>query len=248
MAAAAAVVGLGQFTGVVLAGDVPSTLVRSYTAPNGETYLSVSLRAENLPATPVAHDHVVLVDTSASQIGEHRRHALAVVEKFLADLPAGDRVSVVAIDVSSTPMTKGFTTPADAASQALPTLKKRVPAGTTNLQTALTSALKQFDRTRPGSIVIIGDGMSVAHLLQPAEFTALTSAMKEARVAVHGYAVGSRTDIQLLGALATQTGGVVKIDNGQTTPDVVGRELASAATLPVYYPASLGGSWEGGGG
>ena len=80
MAAAAAAVGLGQFSGVVLASDAPSTLVRSYTAPNGETYLSVSLRAEQLPAAPVAHDHVVLVDTSASQAGEHRRHAHAVVE------------------------------------------------------------------------------------------------------------------------------------------------------------------------
>ncbi len=172
MAAAAAAVGLGQFSGVVLASDAPSTLVRSYTAPNGETFLSVSLRSDELPSTPVAHDHVVLVDTSASQVGEHRRHAQAVVEQFLANIPAGDRVSVVAIDVSSTPVTNGFVTPAQAASEALPALKKRIPAGATNLQAALTGALQQFDRSRPGSIVVIGDGMSVAHLIQPAELTA----------------------------------------------------------------------------
>jgi len=245
MAAAAAAVGLGHFSGVVLASDAPSTLVRSYTAPNGETYLSVSLRAENLPAAPVAHDHVVLVDTSASQVGEHRRHGLAVVEQFLSNLPAGDRVSVVAIDVASSPMTKGFVAPSQAAAEAMPALKKRVPAGATNLEAALTSALKQFDRTRPGSITVIGDGMSIAHLIQPAELTALTAAMKDARVAIHGYAVGSKTDMQLLGILATQTGGVVKMDNGQTTPDVVGRELASAATLPVFYPESLQVNWTG---
>ncbi|QDT53148.1 hypothetical protein Pan44_11630 [Caulifigura coniformis] len=245
MAAAAAAVGLGQFSGVALASDAPSTLVRSYTAPNGETYLSVSLRAENLPAEPVPHDHVVLVDTSASQVGEHRRHALAVVDQFLAALPASDRVSVVAIDVGSAPMTKGFVTPSQAAAEAVSGLKKRVPAGATNLQAALTSALQQFDRTRPGSIVVIGDGMSIAHLLQPAELNSLTSAMKDARVAVHSYAVGSKTDMQLLGILATQTGGVVKIDNGQTTPDVVGRELATAATLPVFYPEALQVNWTG---
>ena len=245
MAAAAAAVGLGQFSGVVLAGEASSTLVRSYTAPNGETYLSVSLRADNLPAAPVPHDHVVLVDTSASQVGEHRRHGLAVVEQFLANLPATDRVSVSAIDVNSAAMTSGFVAPAEAAKQAMAGLKKRVPAGVTNLEGALTSALKQFDRTRPGSIIVVGDGMSIAHLLQPAELTALTAAMKDARVAVHGYAVGSKTDMQLLGILATQTGGVVKVDNGQTTPDVVGKELASAATLPVFYPESLQVNWTG---
>jgi hypothetical protein len=245
MAAAAAAVGLGHFSGVVLASDAPSTLVRSYTAPNGETYLSVSLRAEGLPAAPVVHDHIVLVDTSASQVGEHRRHAFAVVEKFLASLPAGDRVSVSAIDVSSSAMTKGFVSPEAAASEAMPSLKKRIPAGATNLQAALTSALKQFDRSRPGSIVVVGDGMSIAHLIQPAELTSLTTAMKDARVAVHSYAVGSKTDMQLLGILATQTGGVVKRDNGEITPDVVGRELASAACLPVFYPETLQVNWKG---
>ena len=59
--------------------------------------------------------------------------------------------------------------------------------------------------------------MSIAHLLQPAELTALTAAMKDARVAVHAYAVGSKTDMQLLGILATQTGGVVKVDLATAT-------------------------------
>ncbi len=69
--------------------------------------------------------------------------------------------------------------------------------------------------------------------------------MKDARVAVHSYAVGSKTDMQLLGILATQTGGVVKYDNGQVTPDVVGRDLARAATLPVFYPEAMQVSWTG---
>lgn len=51
----------------VLAAAPPtdSAILRSFDAPDGETYLAVSLRSDDLPNSVVPHDHVILVDTSA---------------------------------------------------------------------------------------------------------------------------------------------------------------------------------------
>ncbi|MBX3444948.1 MAG: VWA domain-containing protein [Planctomyces sp.] len=244
-AAAAAALGLGQFTGVALALDTTAPVVREYGAPDGATYLSVSLQADGLPSQATPHDHVILIDTSASQVGEHRRHALAVLEEVLRSLPAGDRVAVTAIDVGATRLTEGLVAPADAQATALAALKRRVPAGATDLLGGLQNALSQFDGSRPGSIVVIGDGMSAAHLIQPSELAALAESLRDCRIAVHSYAVGSRTDLQLLGALATQTGGIVLHDRGETQAAEAGQKLAAAASLPVFYPESLNVQWQG---
>ena len=81
-----------------------SSVVHRYDAPGGDTFFSLSLQADFLPATPLPHDHVVLVDTSASQIGEHRTRALDVVREMLSALPANDRVSLFAVDLEANPM------------------------------------------------------------------------------------------------------------------------------------------------
>ena len=80
------------------AGDHAAQLVR-YQQPGGESYFALSIRPEGLEAGP-ARDHVVLIDTSASQVGAHRKQALAVVKELLASLPATDRVRLFAVDSS----------------------------------------------------------------------------------------------------------------------------------------------------
>ena len=76
----------------------------------GESTFALALKAERsaLPAA-VPHDHIVLIDTSASQIGEHRKQSIGVLKEFLAALPATDRASVFAVDVTATSLTAGRT-------------------------------------------------------------------------------------------------------------------------------------------
>ncbi len=57
--------------------------------------------------------------------------------------------------------------------------------------------------------VYIGDGRSAAHLIEPDEFQKLSGRLADARIPLSSYAVGSRLDPQLLGALAVQSGGTV---------------------------------------
>ncbi|QDU38312.1 hypothetical protein Mal4_26390 [Maioricimonas rarisocia] len=232
----------------VLAAAPPadSAILRSFDAPDGETYLAVSLRSDELPTAAVPHDHVILVDTSASQIGEHRQHGHAVVAAVLDRLPATDRVAVYAVDLESVALTDGFVSPAEARDVAVAALHERFPAGATDLAAAIDSAAKQLGTERPGSILYIGDGMSTARLIQPEEMQSLLATLTSRQIPLHSYAVGPNKDLRLLGVLGQHTGGLVLNDGAASddTPENVGATLASALDRPVFYPESMNVNWE----
>ncbi|MCH7990262.1 MAG: hypothetical protein IID46_14065, partial [Planctomycetes bacterium] len=112
----------------------------------------------------------------------------------------------------------------------------------TDLHQALHAALNRLDGSQAGSILYIGDGMSMANLIQSAQLRELLKRLLVNKVPVHSYAVGSRTDLQLLGILAQRTGGVVEIDRSAADYDtslIAGRKLAKAVSAPVFYPTSI---------
>ncbi|HUG92945.1 MAG TPA: hypothetical protein VML55_19035, partial [Planctomycetaceae bacterium] len=245
---------LAVFAGCVLAATSAPAEVRTIAEPaatvytcseaDGQSTFALALRAEQLPEAAVdSRDHVVLVDTSASQVGAHRQQTLAVLEGFLSALPASDRVLLFAVDLKSKPLTGDFVSPgSEAARAAVVELRRRFPAGATNLPAAIREALAKIDGLQPASILFLGDGMSMAHLLDAAELRELLADLRSRQVAVHSYAVGPQTDAQLLGSLAAQTGGVVLFDRGgeeSDAPAIVGRELAAAAVAPVFYPDQI---------
>lgn len=216
----------------------------AFSAPDGETYFALSLRADATDVgSRVAHDHVVLVDTSASQFGEHRTQSLAVLNSFLAALPDEGRVCLYAVDVESNRLTEGFVSPRGAAiDSAISALNRRFPAGATNLSAALNTGLEQLDGQRAGSLVYIGDGMSAANLLQSDDLRKLVAKLRNSRVPVHSYAVGPNTDLRLLGVIGQHTGGMVMFDSQeekQDDPSEAGRRLAAAVDLPVFYPEQI---------
>jgi hypothetical protein len=208
----------------------------------GETYSAISVKLPQVLAGESARSHVLLVDTSASQVGEHRQQALAVAKAFLDSLPAGHQAAIYAVDLKTHPMTDGFVAPqGDEADAAMTKLHRRLPLGATNLGQALKDALDAMEDS-PASILFIGDGMSAANLLPTEELRELTKKLHDRRVPVHSYAVGPRTDLQLLGVLAQQTGGYVQFDMADEkadSPSQVGQKLAAAVTAPIYYPESL---------
>ncbi|MCH8830916.1 MAG: VWA domain-containing protein, partial [Planctomycetes bacterium] len=215
----------------------------SYSAQDGQTYFALSLKAKALPADARPHDHVVLVDTSASQSGEHRKQAFAVVKSFLGSLPKGDRVKLYAVDMKAEPLMAEFAAADNrAVRKALAALRRRFPAGATNMLAAMKTATKAFDGKRLASVLYVGDGMSAANLIQSPQMRELVKVLRQKRIAVHSYAVGPRKDLHLLGVLAQQTGGVVRIDTVDDVldrPAVAGRKLAEACTAPILYPTAL---------
>jgi hypothetical protein len=225
-------------------GSAPSASLIQYDVPGGETVFALSLRAGPLPAAG-EHDYAILFDTSASQAGAHRRQGLAVLDACLKKFSKADRVRLFAVDLRATPLMDGFFPPqSDEAQAAVARLQRIVPLGATDLKQALESGLKAFSGKRARSIVYIGDGMSSAHLVQLPDLRKLLSDLRQAQVPVTSFAVGPRTDLQLLGTVAYHTGGVVLVDalmmeDSKVLPEHVGEVLASAAAAPVFYPEQI---------
>ena len=220
--------------------------VLKYTAPSGESFVAIGLRAKNLPEVKTLRHHVVLIDTSASQFGEHRTQGFAVLQAFLRGLPSDDRVSLFAIDVQATRLTTGFVAPqSDAVGNALATLQQRAPLGATNLQAALDAVNEALPKSESSTVLYIGDGMSSANLLTSDSLRQSLEGLRSRNVPVSSYAVGPRRDLKLLGVLAQHTGGVVMIDDGGDSKSAAsdsgaaGQQLAKAATSPVFYPDQI---------
>lgn len=214
-----------------------------YQMPGGENFFALSLTAPALAPAAVI-DHVVLVDTSASQTGDFRTQSLHVLEAALSSMRPADRVRLFAVDLEVRPLMSGFAAPqSDDVRSAVRNLQKRVPLGATSLAPALESALAAFAAGRDGSVIYIGDGMSTARLIESADFRRIVEGLRARHIPVNSYAIGPRTDLQLLGALAAQTGGTVlvdeTIDDGKSPAEQLGRKLAAAAAAPVFYPGDI---------
>lgn len=231
--------------GPAFAADPATAELYSHQALDGHSYYAISVKGPAQPTSLAPHDHLILVDTSASQVGEHRTMAINVLKELLASLPETDRVQIHAIDLKSTTLTKGFVSPATASQQALPVLQSRLPAGATDLLSALGTASKSFEQGRDSSIVYIGDGMSSAHLLQQKELQDTVTGLRDRHIPIHGFVVGANKDLQLMGVLAQTTGGLALIDNSSLKASEVGQTLAAAIDRPVVYPSSLSVQWSG---
>ncbi len=222
----------------------PAATLYNYQFAEGDSCVALAVRANILGTSSTAgRQHVVMIDTSASQVGEHRQQAFAVLESFLAALPDQDRVHLIAVDVTAKSMHEGFVTPQGGPIQtALTALKQRAPLGATNLLRGLHAALESLGNDNPGSVVYIGDGMSTAQLVQSKELKTTVAEFRSRRIPFHSYAVGPQTDLQLLGILGQQTGGLVlidQIDKKHESPKLDGKKLAKAVNVPVFYASDI---------
>ena len=179
-------------------------------AQDGQTYYALSLTPEIAINEADASSVVVLVDTSASQQGAYREAALVALDKFLNDLRPSDQVELWAVDLEAKPMTAEWVQPGSKQlRKAVDRLQEVVPLGSTDMAKALSAAATSLSETSTGqrTVVYIGDGLSVANLLDTAVLSQLVGQLREARVSVSSHAIGPKTDSQLLAVLANQTGG-----------------------------------------
>lgn len=254
----ARVASAGAIFAVLAAGILPATAstpgksgrtssVLSYDGPDGRTYFAVGLKAPASANMQVkGRKHVVLIDTSASQTGVHRTQALSVLKSFLATLPKTESVRLFAVDLKAASLNKGFASPnGSEVAAAMKSLRLRFPAGATDMQVALSTALSALKDVKNGSIVYIGDGMSTANLLRSPQMKTLFKSLDTNRIPVHSYAVGPRKDLQVLGMFAQRTGGAVLVDKGRKTlddPKLAGPQLSAAVTANIVYPDAVKGS------
>ncbi len=211
----------------------------TYSKPDGESFFALSLQVEVDQADEGPRQVAILVDTSASQIGYYRSKGLDTLEELLNSLREGDRVQLFAADLNAVPMTTEATAPDSQQMQdAVAKLRLRTPLGAVDMPTVLTRVRTSFDPQSPlpKRVIYIGDGRSAANLLVPETLDQLVDKLVTDRVAVGAYVLGDRTDLQLLGALATHTGGVVAVDAVPMNARRFGQFLAMSVRAEVFWP------------
>lgn len=214
-------------------------------AGSSDDVFAVLMRADAaaLPARGPS-DHIVIVDTSASQVAGYRRTTLQFVKTLLESLPATDRVLLMASDVQLVALQDGFSAPGSESSRkAFAALEKRVPMGTSKLLTALREAVKQLPTDRRADILYLGDGQSTGEPISAGDLRPLIAELRSREVPVHGFAVGPSQNLHLFGTLAHQTGGYVGMDRVRDSEAASGeataREVAAAMSRGVFYPEKL---------
>lgn len=216
--------------------------LQTFRADDGTSYYALLVKPKQ-NVGPAIRRHVVLFDTSASQAGEHRDHGLAVLENLIKRFDAREQVALYAVDVQTKALTNSFVSAkSPELTAAVNQLKKRIPLGATNLEQALRGVLAE-SKGQPTSVTYIGDGLSTANLILTSDMKDIVADCRDKKVVVNSYAVGPNRDLELLGILAVQTGGVVLTDQGRgrldDSAEVAGYQLARSVREPVTYMTQL---------
>lgn len=207
-----AIMALSSASGICEASDPLAARVYQHTSAKGQVSSAILLKAGELSKGVPIRQHIVVVDTSASQVGEHRRQSLNVLESLLKSLPEDDQVRLFAADLQAEPLDQGFHgAHSNEVADSIELLKMRVPLGATNLEGVLRTAMKAATDA-PTDITYIGDGMSTADLLEIPELRGLVADLRQRKMPVHAFGVGAQRNMQLLGVLAHHTGGYVSFD------------------------------------
>jgi len=210
----------------------------TYKTVGGENLFAMQLQP-SIEAAPRPRDILILIDTSASQAVGPLKASGELANALSKALTPNDRVSVWTANMQGKAVTKGFVEPSKV-SEALSTLKDSYPSGATSLKASITSALETFEAGtgRQRTIVFLGDGLSVADPLDGEARNSLVAEMVRREVCFMPVPMGLRLDPINLHGLATGTGGrTVRIESGETTPQMVAK-LDEALKAPVLYPES----------
>jgi hypothetical protein len=206
-----------------------------FVHPDGSSYFALSVQPPAALAAAGPRDVVILVSTSASQMGEYRTESLQALQSLVAGLAPGTRVRLIAVDLKAVPLTKGFVAPDSTAwKEAVAALNLRTPLGSNDMDEALSAATASFGAGAKNShtVVYIGDGSSRANPLSPEKFQQLAAGLAAEHAAVLSYGVGLHVDREMLDSLAESTGGVVL----EGAAGDAGTHLATASAAAVYWP------------
>ena len=204
--------------------------------------LQVKPKLDAAPERPV--DYLIMVDTSASQVGMPLANAKKLAEQVVSDACANDRVALWTVNIpeATRDLARGFhEARSPGVQQALKRLQEEIPLGDTDLQSGLTRAVGSFenDHDRQRVLIFLGDGMSVHNPITEADRLKLADEMVKNEIAFFSVPLGPRLDSQNLHGLASGTGGrMIRILPRDQVSDTTKR-LRAAVLAPVLYPSAF---------
>jgi tetratricopeptide (TPR) repeat protein len=202
--------------------------------------VAVGLRAANAREPAGAIDVVLLVDTSASQVGEYRARSAEAIQGLLEKARASDRFRIAAVDVGCAPLDAGFA-PANGAEarSALQKLADRTPLGSTDIIAVLDAAADLFDAPAAGrAIVYVGDGPGL-NGIDVEDFFAVQEKLRTKRIAVSSIGIGDQVNWPCLAAVANATGGMLLVPADGVSARDAGARMGALAVGPVLWPEDV---------
>jgi len=183
---------------------------RSYTAPEGKHYFALGLQAPQQIA-PQSSEVVFLIDTAASQTGQARLDTLEAVVSTINQLPEGTKIQLLAMDVTTEPLTAQFAAKGSPEVEAaMKALYRRVPLGATDIGRGLQAVRTAFEGGSDDaqhSVLYFGSGRSMAKTISPAVFEKEVQCFNEQKIAFTACSTGVQTNLGFISAFANRTGG-----------------------------------------
>ena len=243
---AAAVAANGDST----AASTPSTVRISFVESFRRNESSVQVSAVGLRWSPPAGQTpsarvLVLVDTSASQMGDFRRSGRDALAGMLQTARPADRYLAAAADVNCVPLGAGFTPAGDAGmQQSLTALDARTPLGSTDLIEVLDRAMEIFgdapatDPAAGRAIVYIGDGPGLGGI-DPGDFQRILEALRGKHITFSAIGIGPQVNWPCLAALASATGGMLLVPDEMVSAKDAGGRMAQLAVAATAWPEQV---------
>jgi hypothetical protein len=216
-----------------------------YTALNGEHYFGLQVKPKLDPIASHGSDILVLVDTSASQVGLPLRLARELADQIVAQAGVKDRIAVWTVNTPAATheLTRGFKAARSMeVHQALTALREEIPLGNTDLKNGLERAIKLFEaeeRDGPQAILFLGDGFSTYNPISSSDRARLCDRMVASKVAFYPVPLGPMLDSANLHGFATGTGGLVLRWSPKDKAVDIGKRVLAAINAPVLYPSDF---------
>ena len=233
------------------AAATPSTVRISFVESFRRDEASVTVSAVGMRWSPPAGQTpparvLVLVDTSASQMGDFRRSGRDALAGMLQTARPADHYLTAAADLTCVPLGEGFVPVGDASmQQSLAALDARTPLGSTDLIEVLDRATELFgdnQATDPGagrSIVYIGDGPGLGGI-DPGDFQRILEALRGKHIAFSAIGIGPQVNWPCLAALASATGGMLLVpDDVVVSAKDAGGRMAQLAVAATAWPEQV---------
>ena len=197
--------------------------------------------AEKAPPARV----LVLVDTSASQMGDFRRSGHDALAGMLETARPVDRYLAAAVDVACVPLGDGFVPAGDQAIQrSLDALEARTPLGSTDLIEVLDRAIELMGDAQGAapaggrSIVYIGDGPGLGGI-DPDDFQRILETLRGKHITFSAIGIGPQVNWPCLAALASATGGMLLVPDETVSAKDAGGRMAQLAVAATAWPEQV---------
>ena len=198
-------------------------------------------KSEINAADRVAHDLVLVLDTSGSMRGSKLDQAKKALKFCLDKLEKKDRFAIVQFSTSAETFADGWTDATeDNLKKAGEWVGKFEAAGGTTIAGALGKvfALK-YDEARPATVIFITDGQPTVDVTDPEAIAKTVKENNKKGLRIYTFGVGDNVNAKLLDRIAAETGGLPEyVREGEAVDGKITR-LASKMTHPVLTGLSV---------